>query len=564
MRQIELLLLIFFGLVLGLSLPAQQQAAGTPLSVILDMDLSVDDWLAALYLLQNPDVRVLAVTVSGDGMTTCGPGVRNAMNLVALAGDPDIPVACGRETPLLGSHAFPQAWRDQANQLGGVELPDNPVKAVDQSAVELLRQTLHDSVDKITVVALGPPTNIAELLRMDPSAAEHIGMLYLTVGAVDVGGDVFENGRISTEWNACIDPQAMKELIEFDVPITLVPLDAGKDMQPDAALYRRLFQDRMTPEADFVYKASAGFMTKLPAGYPFWAALTAVVATDERVVTIEERTIRVTANPGGDFGHTLDDPAGNWVRVAVRADRTMFERVFLNVLNGRSPEMVPLESATELTGTWCYDQALFHFQFMADGTYRANQSLEGLYSEMPEDQGTYTLKDSVLTLTSGEQTLFCAGGDVGVYHLFLTADGQLSMEMRSDSCRKRHPGTTAPQVFAPVADQTGALNFPLGVLQGGSYEVTFRADGTYVFGMQDGDFITDGSFLITDETLVWTSDSHLCSNKATYQWEYTAGVLRFRLLGDDPCAQRVAALTPPFYTPAKIAQGGVSALAATR
>ena len=65
--------------------------------MIIDTDMAADDWLAILYLLGRPEVEVAAVTVTGAGEAHCQPGVRNALALIALAGHPDIPVACGRE-----------------------------------------------------------------------------------------------------------------------------------------------------------------------------------------------------------------------------------------------------------------------------------------------------------------------------------------------------------------------------------------------------------------------------------------------------------------------------------
>ena len=75
--------------------------------VVIDTDMSLDDVMAILYLLQRPDVKVKAITVSGTGHVHCGPGMQHALGLIAIAGAQDIPVACGRDKPLQGDHAFP-------------------------------------------------------------------------------------------------------------------------------------------------------------------------------------------------------------------------------------------------------------------------------------------------------------------------------------------------------------------------------------------------------------------------------------------------------------------------
>ncbi len=109
-------------------------ASGGPRAVVIDTDMAADDWLAILYLLGRLEVNVKAITVAGRGEAHCGPGVRNALGLVALAGQPDIPVACGRETPLAGDHAFPDPWRDRVDTLFGLSLPANPNQPAPGSA----------------------------------------------------------------------------------------------------------------------------------------------------------------------------------------------------------------------------------------------------------------------------------------------------------------------------------------------------------------------------------------------------------------------------------------------
>src|ERR1051325_5945562 len=79
-------------------------AIQTPKPVILDVDMAHEDMFSTLFLLSHPNVDVRAITVSGTGEAHCGPGVRNALGLVALRGKKGIPVACGREKPLTGDH----------------------------------------------------------------------------------------------------------------------------------------------------------------------------------------------------------------------------------------------------------------------------------------------------------------------------------------------------------------------------------------------------------------------------------------------------------------------------
>jgi predicted dienelactone hydrolase len=107
----------------------------------------------------------------------------------------------------------------------------------------------------------------------------------------------------------------------------------------------------------------------------------------------------------------------------------------------------PVLSAEQIIGTWRYQSDAFHFQFHADGTFRANQSRAGLDSDNPEDLGIFSVENGVLTLTSGETTRYCSPGDVGVYTIYLTEKEELALVLREDGCYMREAPPTAPQLF---------------------------------------------------------------------------------------------------------------------
>jgi hypothetical protein len=100
------------------AIPARA-VAETATNAVIDTDMSADDVMAILYLLQRPDVAVRAITVAGTGLAHCDAGTQHARDLVALLAAGSIPVACGRETPLQGTHHFPPDWRVAADQLHG-------------------------------------------------------------------------------------------------------------------------------------------------------------------------------------------------------------------------------------------------------------------------------------------------------------------------------------------------------------------------------------------------------------------------------------------------------------
>ena len=145
--------------------------------VVIDTDMAADDWLAILYLLGRSDVDVQAITVTGAGEVHCSAGTRNALNLVALAGRPEIPVACGREAPLEGDHAFPTEWRERVDDLLGLTLPENSRETSSESAVELLTRIIQGSPQKVHLITLGPLTNVGEVLEAEPGLVMNMEMI---------------------------------------------------------------------------------------------------------------------------------------------------------------------------------------------------------------------------------------------------------------------------------------------------------------------------------------------------------------------------------------------------
>ena len=229
--------------------------------VVIDTDMAPDDWLAILYLLGRSDVDVRAITVTGTGEAHCSAGTRNALNLIALAGRPEIPVACGRETPLEGDHAFPTAWRERVDDLLGLMLPENSREVSDEPAVELLTRIIQGSPQKVHLITLGPLTNVGEMLEAEPGLVMNLEMITVMGGAVEVAGNIGSSSNIENEvagWNFYVDPRAAAEVLGSGAPITLAPLDATNYAPVTMEFYRRLKRDRTTSVAEFVYRVLVG------------------------------------------------------------------------------------------------------------------------------------------------------------------------------------------------------------------------------------------------------------------------------------------------------------------
>ncbi len=314
--------------------------AGDAKPVIIDTDMAPDDWMAILYLLQQAGVDVKAITVAGTGEAHCVPGVQNARDLAALAGRGAIPVACGRETPLLGDHAFPPDWREAVDGLLGLALPRNPASPYEGSAVELLTRVVEESPEMVHILTLGPLTNVAEAIEAHPELAGNLSGITIMGGAVGVPGNVRASadvGNDMAEWNVYVDPHALTVVLGSGAPITLVPLDATRYVPVTPGFYEKLKRDRGTPAAEFVYRVLAQQESKIQGGaYFFWDPFAAAVAVDDSLADFVEIALSVIEE-GPQSGRTVAGDTGHPVRVAMGADSASFEVLFLDALNGRSP-----------------------------------------------------------------------------------------------------------------------------------------------------------------------------------------------------------------------------------
>jgi inosine-uridine nucleoside N-ribohydrolase len=200
--------------------------------ILIDTDMSIDDWMAILYLLNRLDVGVIGISVTGTGVAHGQAGAHNALRLLQLAGyaEHHIPVACGDDEPGDGYHAFPEPWREAVDTLHGVSIPASPDQPVRQHAVDLMASLLENSDEPVTILAIGPLSNVAELLEHTPAVKGNIQRIYIMGGALRVKGQVFAPGFADhlnndvTDWNSYIDPLATQRVLRSDVPKRVYPV----------------------------------------------------------------------------------------------------------------------------------------------------------------------------------------------------------------------------------------------------------------------------------------------------------------------------------------------------
>jgi inosine-uridine nucleoside N-ribohydrolase len=193
-------------------------SAAAPHRIILDTDPGVDDAMAIFLALRSPELKVEAITaVSGN--VPLAFTLPNALRLVEIAGLTDVPVAGGAATPLV-RRLVTAKYVHGNNGLGGVEFPEPKLKSVAEPAAELIRRIVRANPGQITIVAVGPLTNVATALKSDPELAAQIKGIAMMGGSLS-GGNITP----AAEFNFYVDPEAARIVFDSGVPLTMVGLD---------------------------------------------------------------------------------------------------------------------------------------------------------------------------------------------------------------------------------------------------------------------------------------------------------------------------------------------------
>lgn len=208
------------------ALPSAQGQAGQPngrgpFRVIIDTDPGVDDALALLLAMRSPELKIEGITPVA-GNVPLDLTLANALRMVEIAGRTDIPVAAGAKVPLL-RRLVTATYAHGENGLGGAVFPEPKTRPIDEPAAEFIRSIVRKYPGEVTLIPIGPLTNIATALNLDSELA---GMVR---GIVMMGGSL-SGGNITpaAEFNIYVDPEAARIVFQSGIPITMVGLDATR------------------------------------------------------------------------------------------------------------------------------------------------------------------------------------------------------------------------------------------------------------------------------------------------------------------------------------------------
>lgn len=284
--------------------------------IILDTDIGsdIDDAVCLAYLLAQPQCELLGIT------TVTGEVEKRAMLASALCkvAGRQTPIYPGADTPLLIAQKQPIA-----HQAAALSKWDHDMLFPRGQAIEFLRQTIHQHPGEITLLTIGPLTNIGLLFKVDPEIPYLLKQIVLMCG-------VFTTRTVETplEWNAMLDPHATAIVYRAPTPIhRSIGLDVTCRVTMGAAQVRQKFQTPLLrPVLDFaeVWFQNADKIT-------FHDPLAATTIFDDSICAFERGNVEIEVSDEKLLGQTrwqpAADPGRHEVALDVRPER-FFEHYF--------------------------------------------------------------------------------------------------------------------------------------------------------------------------------------------------------------------------------------------
>ncbi|GAA3617765.1 nucleoside hydrolase [Kineosporia mesophila] len=190
------------------------------LPVHFDCDTGIDDSLALGHLVSCTGIELVSIsTVSGN--IDAAQAARNTLDLLAVLGRDDIPVAVGEHDPLVGSYAGGAPHVHGGNGIGDVTLARSAREPESVSGAQQIVEAALAHAGRLHLVAVGPLTNLARALELEPRLPELVAHVTIMGGAVWVPGNITDHA----EANIGNDAEAAALVLGAGWPVTLVPLD---------------------------------------------------------------------------------------------------------------------------------------------------------------------------------------------------------------------------------------------------------------------------------------------------------------------------------------------------
>jgi inosine-uridine nucleoside N-ribohydrolase len=296
--------------VLFLCAPVQARQAARH-KIIFDTDFVIppqDDSMALILALHSPELEILGVTTVA-GNSSVERATADALRVLEIAGRTEVPVYRGANMPLahektdFAASVHGQWWSD--------EPPPTPPggfarKAAErESAMDFIIRTVNANPGEVTIVAIGPLTNVAMALRQEPGLAKRVKKLVVMGGAFASLPDGAGNLTPNAEFNIWVDPEAARIALRAGIPTELTPLNVTRKTRFSKEWYDKIVAVQ-TPLTSLIKERMGPRFEKDPnAGGQMYDQLTVAALVDPTLVKTKQLFVDVDTSHGPGYGTTI-------------------------------------------------------------------------------------------------------------------------------------------------------------------------------------------------------------------------------------------------------------------
>lgn len=305
-----------------------------PNYVFVDTDCGTDDLIAIELLLESDSVQISGISCVR-GLTNVEDGTKIVRGLLDHYGYFETPVFSGTTKPIFYTDKFPGEWKKQSTEIGyniiGNKYDTTHINKFDANRIcEILKKGKH------TILALGPLTNIYNLIQNDTDGSLKSLRAVIMGGAISVSGNLSGSGEFITEnkfaeWNFYSDPIAAKNCLEYLNNIILIPLDATNTVKIDSSyLLQNKWKFRKKSLTYNIFKNVENWI--IEDQYFAWDPLAAAYILNRNVINIDSSAIQVSMNKN-EIGRTELIDSGKKIQFGISGNKVMFDKVIFNNSN---------------------------------------------------------------------------------------------------------------------------------------------------------------------------------------------------------------------------------------
>ena len=295
-------------------------------SIIIDTDPGTDDAIAMLLALCDPSIHILGVTTVG-GNAALSKTTVNALRILDYMNRSDIPVIPGANKPLQGRFSYSYNFHGPSGLT--IRLPKHTRKALQETCSDFIAHHIFNSVDPVTIIALGPLTNIALLMQAYPEAIDYIDEVIIMGGAIQTVGNITTHA----EFNFHNDPVAADQIISSGLKITLIDLKATHQVP----FTRTHFSHFCHPNkaGHLVVDILRNWFKNHPdqSAYHLHDPLAMAILIDRDITTRRTASIRVAINNDSMKGSSFEVAGPTSIEIADSVDVTTFFDLFYRLLD---------------------------------------------------------------------------------------------------------------------------------------------------------------------------------------------------------------------------------------